>query len=174
MPVDQAGNPIPWVTYSFIDFIKNRINNSHTIFEFGSGNSTFFYAGRAKKVVSVEHDKAWFDKIVKQKPQNSDLIYCKLEDNGDYCRVPLTLNEKFNIIIVDGRDRVNCCKQCLSALTENGVVVLDDSERPQYREAIDFLTENGFKELTFTGISPGVFIYKATSVFYKPNNCIGV
>lgn len=174
MPVDQSGNPIPWVTYSFIDFIKTRIDSSQTIFEFGSGNSTFFYARHAKKVVSVEHDKAWFDKIIKQKPKNSELIFCELEDNGKYCRVPQTFPEKFNIVIVDGRDRVNCCKQCLPSLTEDGVVILDDSERPQYREAIAFLNENGFKELTFTGISPGVFIYKATSVFYKPNNCLGV
>ena len=34
-PVDEGGNPIPWVTYSFIDFIKGRLNHQHTIFEFG-------------------------------------------------------------------------------------------------------------------------------------------
>ncbi|HEY0669753.1 MAG TPA: FkbM family methyltransferase [Sphingobacteriaceae bacterium] len=174
MPVDQNNDPIPWVTYSFIDFIKTRIQNTHTIFEFGSGNSTFFYAKHAHKVVSVEHDKAWFDKIVKQKPGNSEMIFCKLADGGDYCRVPQTRQEKFHIIIVDGRDRVNCCKQCLPALTDDGVVVLDDSERPQYMNGIKFLEQNGFKELRFTGISPGSFIYKATSVFYKPNNCLGV
>ena len=43
-PVDQFGDPIPWVTYSFIDFISGRLNKQHAIFEFGSGNSTFFYA----------------------------------------------------------------------------------------------------------------------------------
>ena len=174
MPVDQAGDPIPWVTYSFIDFIKPRINNAHVIFEFGSGNSTFFYARHAQKVVSVEHDQEWFGKIVKQKPENSEMIFCELEDNGEYCRVPRSRSEKFNIIIVDGRDRVNCCKQCLTALTDDGVVVLDDSERPQYQDAIRYLEANGFRELRLTGISPGVFIYKATSVFYKPNNCLGV
>ena len=26
-PVDQDHNPIPWVTYSFIDFIKERLKN---------------------------------------------------------------------------------------------------------------------------------------------------
>lgn len=174
MPVDHNNDPIPWVTYSFIDFIKDRIDNTHVIFEFGSGNSTFFYAKHANKVVSVEHDKAWFNKIVKKKPANSEMIFCELEDGGEYCRVPQTCPEKFNIIIIDGRDRVNCCKQCLPAITNDGVVVVDDSERPQYQDGISFLKQNDFKELRFTGISPGVFIYKATSVFYKPNNCLGV
>src|ERR1700739_2305167 len=77
-PVDQDNNPIPWVTYSFIDFIKERLKTQHTVFEFGSGNSTFFYAKYAGIVVSVEHDKEWFDKILSSKPENAELIYCEL------------------------------------------------------------------------------------------------
>jgi hypothetical protein len=173
-PVDGEGNPIPWVTYSFIDFIKNRIKKQHTVFEFGSGNSTFFYAKSAGIVVSVEHDKEWFDKIVKDKPENSEMIYCELVRGGDYCHMPVKLEEKFDVIIVDGRDRVNCCKQAVEALTDAGVVVLDDSEREYYREGIDFLLKKGFKQLSFSGISPGLFYNKATSVFYRADNCLGI
>jgi hypothetical protein len=173
-PVDLTGEPIPWVSYSFIDFIKERISKNHIVFEFGAGNSTLFYSKYAAKVVSVEHDKAWLEKIKLSMPQNSTIIYTELEYNGDYCRVPLNNKQKFNIIIVDGRDRVNCCKNCLDALTEDGVVVLDDSEREQYTEAITFLTDKGFKHLSFSGISPGFFYRKATSVFYKLNNCLGI
>jgi hypothetical protein len=57
-PIGRNSEPIPWVTYSFIDFIADRIQKHHTVFEFGSGNSTFYYAQRAQKVVSVEHDRA--------------------------------------------------------------------------------------------------------------------
>ena len=173
-PVDQHGDPIPWVTYSFIDFIKERLNKQHTVFEFGSGNSTFFYAKYAGIVVSVEHDKEWYDKIVNSKPENSEMIFCELVNGGDYCHMPVKLKEKFDIIIVDGRDRVNCCMQALGALSENGVVVLDDSERDRYKPAIDHLVKNGFKHLLFSGISPGLFYRKATSVFYRPDNCLGI
>lgn len=173
-PVDQDGNPIPWVTYSFIDFIKERLTRHHTVFEFGSGNSTYFYAKYAGIVVSVEHDKEWFDKIVKTKPENSEMIFCELMRDGDYCRMPLKLNETFDIIIVDGRDRVNCCKQAVKAVSEKGVIVLDDSERDFYKEGIDFLKNKGFKELALTGISPGLFYRKATSVFYRPDNCLNI
>jgi hypothetical protein len=173
-PVDGEGNPIPWVTYSFIDFIKERIKKQHTVFEFGSGNSTYFYGKYAGLVVSVEHDKEWYNKIVSTKPENSEMIFCELVRDGDYCRVPIKLEEKFDIIIVDGRDRVNCCKQSINALSDNGVIVLDDSERETYKDGINFLKTKGFKELRFTGISPGLFYWKATSIFYRTDNCLGI
>jgi hypothetical protein len=173
-PVDQNGNAIPWVTYSFIDFISDRIKKEHTIFEFGSGNSTIYYAKRAKKVVSVEHDKNWFDKISASTPANSEMIFSELEKGGAYSKMPASLGSKFDIIIVDGRDRVNCCYNSLSALTESGVVVLDDSEREKYNAARIFFEKEGFKELSFSGVSPGLFYRKSTSVFYKSNNCLAI
>jgi hypothetical protein len=173
-PVDQDNNPIPWVTYSFIDFIKERLKPHHTVFEFGSGNSTYFYAKYAGMVVAVEHDKEWYDKIVGTKPENAEMIFCELVRDGDYCRMPIKLEETFDIIIVDGRDRVNCCKQAVKAVTEKGVIVLDDSEREFYKEGINFLKNNGYKELSFSGISPGLFYRKSTSVFYRPDNCLSI
>jgi hypothetical protein len=172
--IDAAGQPIPWVTYSFIDFIKERLNKQHQIFEFGSGNSTFFYAKYAGIVVSVEHNKDWFNKIQSAKPSNSTMIFSDLVYGADYCQSPLKLAQKFDVIIVDGRDRVNCCKQAIAALSNEGVIVLDDSERVIYTEAINFLLENGFKHLSFSGISPGLFYHKSTSVFYKKDNCLGL
>lgn len=172
--VDNSGNPLPWVTYSFIDFIKTRLTKDLSIFEYGSGNSTLFYATRVKRVVSVEHDEAWFNKIVKEKAANAEMIFTHLEKGGEYSKKATLLNEKFDVIIVDGRDRVNCCKNSVEALSANGVLVLDDSEREIYQEARTFLIEKGFKELPFTGISPGLFYNKATSVFYKATNCLGI
>jgi hypothetical protein len=52
--------------------------------------------------------------------------------------------------------------------------VLDDSERDFYAPGIAFLKKQGFKELAFSGISPGLFYYKTTSVFYKIDNCLGI
>ncbi|NCD70410.1 class I SAM-dependent methyltransferase [Mucilaginibacter agri] len=173
-PVDGDGNPIPWVTYSFIDFIKGRINKQLAIFEYGSGNSTRFYAKYAGIVVSVEHDKSWYETMSKDRPANSEIIFCELERDGDYSRLPIKLGEKFDIIIVDGRDRVNCCKQAVEALSPNGVIVLDDSEREFYKSGVEFLLSKGFKHLPFSGISPGLFYLKSTSIFYKADNCLGI
>ncbi|WP_443936925.1 FkbM family methyltransferase [Pedobacter sp. MW01-1-1] len=172
--LDAKGETLPWVTYSFIDFIKDRINTSQNIFEYGSGSSTIFYANRAASVTSVEHDKEWYEKVKSTKPKNAELIFCALQKDGEYAQKATLLNKKFEIIIIDGRDRVNCCKYSVNALTENGVIVLDDSERDVYYEAKFLLKQQGFKEISFTGISPGLFYEKATSVYYKANNCLGI
>ncbi len=172
--VDAANQPIPWVTYSFIDFIKTRLRKDLSIFEYGSGNSTLFYAKNVSRVVSVEHDEAWYKDIVKQKADNSEMIFTQLQPNGEYAQKAKLLGEKFDLIIVDGRDRVNCCRYSVEALSETGVLVLDDSERPEYETARTFLKTRGFKELSFSGISPGLFYNKATSVFYKSENCLGI
>ena len=172
--IDENGEPLPWVTYSFIDFIKGRLNRDLVVFEYGSGSSTLFYAQRVKRVVSVEHDQSWYNKIVGTKPSNAEMIFTQLSTDGEYARKAATLNEKFDIIIVDGRDRVNCCKYSLDALTPRGVVVLDDSERSAYNDARILLKQAGFKELSFSGISPGLFYLKSTSVFYRPENCLSI
>lgn len=112
--------------------------------------------------------------VSKKNPANAEIIFCQLERDGDYAKKAKSLNKKFDIIIVDGRDRVNCCKYSIDALSPNGVIVLDDSERKTYHQARVFLKENGFKELSFSGISPGLFYEKATSVFYKADNCLGI
>ncbi len=172
--VDNDGNPIPWVTYPFIDFVKERIKKQHAVFEFGSGNSTLFYAKYAGLVVSVEHNKEWYDKIVSEKAENSEMIYCDLVYGGDYCQMPVKLGKKFDLIIIDGRDRVNCCKTAPEALSENGVIILDNSERENYKPGIDFLVKSGYKHLFFSGIVPGLFYRVTTSIFYKDGNCLGL
>src|SRR5690606_18591135 len=171
--VDINKQPIPWFTYSFIDFLAVRLTNSQSIFEYGSGNSTRYFAERVKNITSLEHDKMWYEQGRKNKPQNTELIYCELDENGNYCRGAKNTKQKFNIIIVDGRDSVNCCIQSIDSLSDDGVLILDDSERAQYNEGRDALINNGFKEISFSGISPGLFYRKETSVFYRNNNCLG-
>jgi hypothetical protein len=122
----------------------------------------------------VEHDEAWYQKILHDKPSNAEMIFTKLERGGEYAKKAALLNEKFDLIIVDGRDRVNCCIHSVNALSPNGVVILDDSERPVYFEGRNFLKNAGFKELSFSGISPGLFYLKSTSVFYKTENCLNI
>lgn len=172
--IDENGNPIPWVTYSFIDFIKERITSELHIFEYGSGNSTLFYAQIAGSVCSVEHDKLWFEKSSKINLPNVKMIQCDLVEGGKYSRSAVDSGVNYHVIIVDGRDRVNCCKHSVNAITEDGVIVLDDSEREKYTEAVSFLKEQGFKHIPFTGMAPGVIIPKCTSIFYKPKNCLGI
>src|SRR3954463_2256551 len=61
--VDVIGNPIPWYTYPAIEYLKQLDFSTKNVFEFGAGQSTLFWAGRARRVVSVEDDAAWYQTI---------------------------------------------------------------------------------------------------------------
>lgn len=172
-PLDNNNEALPWVTYSFIDFIDNRLSNEMRVFEYGSGNSTLFYAKKVESITSVEHEKEWFDKIKKLMPINSKLIYQELHYNGEYSATASKQEEKYDLIIVDGRDRVNCLKKSINALSERGVIVLDDSEREDYKECYEFMKKNKYKFIDFWGIAPGIFFKKCTTLFYKPDNING-
>ncbi len=171
---DRYGNPLPWVTYPFIDFIEPRLNNQMDIFEFGAGHSSIWYSNKVNNVYSVEHDKNWFEIIRNSNINNLNVYYQNLEYDGKYCRYIETINKKFDLIIVDGRDRVNCIKQSVKYLKPNGVIILDDSEREQYKEGVLNLLNSNFKKIDFWGIAPGIFFKKCTSIFYKTNNCLGI
>ncbi|RFZ82232.1 FkbM family methyltransferase [Mucilaginibacter terrenus] len=172
--IDVTGQPLPWVTYPFIHFITPRLQETFALFEFGSGNSTLYYSKRVAQVDSVENDRHWYEKIRNTMPVNVNLFYCEMKAGGRYSRYALETEKKYDVVIVDGRDRVNCCKNSIPALTENGIIVLDDSERAEYSQGTDHLKAAGFKQLDFWGLAPGVTYLKCTSIFYRDNNCLNI
>jgi protein-L-isoaspartate O-methyltransferase len=40
--------------------LERRLNKTLSVFEYGSGYSTLFYARCARSVISVEYDQAWY------------------------------------------------------------------------------------------------------------------
>ena len=95
---DQNDHPLPWVTYPFIDFIRIRLRKNYHIFEYGSGNSTLFYSKHVSSITSVEHNKEWYDKLIKIIPSNVVLMYEELEYDGKYCRASIVKKKKYEII----------------------------------------------------------------------------
>ncbi len=172
--IDMNGNPIPWNTYPYINFIEERLRMDMNIFEYGGGNSTLWYAQRVKSIKSVENDKGWFEIISKKLPSNASMVYKNLEYNGEYSKEVLNGGTKYHIIIVDGRDRVNSVKHSLNKLTDDGVIVFDNSDLIDYKEAITLLKNNGFKKLDFIGMSPITAHKNSTSIFYRQKNCLEI
>jgi hypothetical protein len=172
--VDRINNPIPWCTYPFLKFIEPRLKKDFSVFEFGSGNSTLWYAARVGQILSVEDNRDWLEMVSKKVPENAKLIYQTLKYDGEYCRQASELGNKFDIIIIDGRDRVNCVKNSIQALAEDGVIIFDNSDLPQYSDGIIFLISKGFKKIDFIGLSPVTPHNNCTSVFYRTLNCLGI
>ena len=42
-PCDTDGNPVPWMNYSIVEFLSDRIRADQHVFEFSSSFSTIFY-----------------------------------------------------------------------------------------------------------------------------------
>jgi precorrin-6B methylase 2 len=170
--VGKNNEPLPWVTYPFIEFIRQRLKPEHVVFEFGSGNSTIFYSRYVKSITAVEHSREWYDKISSQAPANAEIIFNAEED--DYPGSIKKTEKSYDIIIVDAVKRVECIEASVNMLNEGGIIVLDDSDREEYSAGKEFLKNNGFNSIEFWGISPGYFNNKCTTVFYKKNNCLGI
>lgn len=174
-PVNRSKDPIPWFTYSFISFISTRLKSNFKIFEFGSGNSTIWLSSFGCEVTSVEHDEHWHN-ILKPKFQKIKNIKSSLQslESKSYAQSVLRYKGHFDIIIIDGRDRIQCCKNSLQALKSNGVIIWDNSDRLKYAKGYEFLKKNGFKRLDFKGFGPINSREWSTTVFYRENNCLKI
>ena len=170
--VNRDGRPIPWMTYAAIHFLEKRVDRSMKVFEYGAGNSTFWWAERVNSVLACEHDRDWYGMLLKRLPGNVTLVQIDLEYGGAYSGEIQKFSKKFDIVVVDGRDRVNCIRNTLNSLTERGVIILDDSNVTDYDEGRKFLHSTGFREITLEGMGPVMHTSKTTSIFYRSNNCL--
>src|SRR6476469_2127444 len=57
------GAELPWLAYGAIEFLCEYLDDSKSVYGFGSGGSTIWLAGRSKTVTSVEHDRDWFEVV---------------------------------------------------------------------------------------------------------------
>ncbi len=170
--VDKDGQPIPWLTYPAIHYLESnsKVLKGATVYEFGSGNSTLWWAKKAKSVTSVEYFNKWFKKLGPSLPNNVSYVFAENNDTHDFANAILQEKNNFDIIIVDGRDRVQCALNAAQKLTKNGVIIWDNSERERYQTGVKKLHKLGFKQLEFFGPVPIDNKLEITSIFYRPNN----
>jgi len=164
---------LPWMTFSAIRFMEKHLDKSMKVFEFGSGGSSLFLSARAGEVVSVEHDKQWFE-LLEQKmkaagftnwkgafvePELSDKPAKSAADPNEYgtdskefslhrfkayaSYIDQFPDELFQWVLVDGRARPSCIAHSVSKVKMNGFLLLDNSDREYY---LVNLPENFFKK----------------------------
>ncbi len=168
--VDKDRNKIPWYTYPTIEFLSNLDFSQKSIFEFGSGNSSIYWAKKAANVISVEHNQEWFEKVKSNFGENQTLLY--KENNEEYENSILEFDQKFDVIIIDGIRRVECSKvieNCLNTESNEGfLVILDNSD--WYKETSKYLREKlNLIEVDFHGFGPINNYTWTTSIFLSRN-----
>lgn len=174
LPVDREENCLPWFTYSSIFFLEERIQPNMRVFEYGSGNSTLWWSKRVAHVTSCEHDPEWYGALTSKIPSNVEYLHEALDPEGRYSEVILDFSDDFDVIVVDGRNRIQCAINSLKALKREGVIIWDNSDRSRYDEGYAFLIRNGFMRLDFKGLGPINGYEWCTSIFYRAGNCLGI
>ncbi len=172
---DEEGKINPWWGKTVADLIVKKLKKDMRVFEWGMGNSTLFWSQYVEEVISVESDLEWYQKMQKLIPQNVHAQYCKLEYGGEYCKSILNEVQKFDIILIDGRDRVRCAYNSVGKLKENGVIIWDNTDRNAYEDGYAYLKQKGFKRLELSSVVyglPGTLDY--TSIFYREDNILEI
>jgi hypothetical protein len=174
-PVDGRGRPVPWYTYPAISFLEERVAPEMRVLEFGSGLSTLWWARRVAHVTSIEHDPEWVAELESQLPANAELLVRPDDVDGKYARAgEAGSHAPYDIIVIDGRDRMNCAILSLDLLAPEGVILWDNSERRDGRLGRSALEERGFRHLKFVGMGPKLARVWETTVYYRPGNCLGI
>jgi len=172
--VDADAKPIPWISYSCLHFLESRLPENLSVFEYGSGNSTLWWAERARRVVACEHDQSWYARVSSMAPANVEVLYVPLDVDGRYCRQVKERSEKYDIIVIDGRDRTNCARHCIKALSKRGVILWDDSQSQRYVDGLNFLKSVGFRSIEFEGIKALSSCGSTASILYRPDNLLEI
>ena len=159
---------IPWINFSAIKYLKKIINKNNIVFEWGSGGSTLFFSEKVKKIISVEYNQTFYS-LMKEKldKKNTSLRMIKRNKNKtNYIEeIKKFPKNHFDIIVIDGRDRVKCCKIAKNFIKKGGFIIVDNMERERYKKIYSILTD--FEKKEFLNFVPFCHIQRKTSFFRK-------
>ena len=162
----KFNTPCPWLSPSSVRFLKNYLTKDMVGLEFGSGISTLFTASKVKQLISVEHNKEWFEMISNQFKnigiKNVDYRFIAQNDSNLFSNTTFEMTEKLgfevrkdyvnyymtvesiadntlDFLLVDGRARPECLYYAFPKMKKNGIVILDNSERSHYKIVFEFM-----------------------------------
>lgn len=164
--VNQDDETIPWYTYPAIEYLNNIDFSQKVVFEYGSGNSSSYWARKAKAVYSVEDNKSWYEKVKTNLAKNQNIFLC--ESESDYLGAINKVPSKIDVIIIDGVHREKCAKLIKEHLSNLAMVILDNSD--WYKETSRYFREElDLIEVDFHGFGPINNYTWTTSVFLTRN-----
>lgn len=181
----------PWLPYIVTNLIK--LFRPREVFEWGSGNSTLFFSRLGLyRLVSIEHDVEWYEKIEADLPGWVDYQFIPGEDgeigpdkaNPEHYKSGSTIigavNFKkyasaidryglFDLILIDGVVRPSCMVHAINHVRDGGWLVLDNTgDRPYYLEKTGELFgnyETGWERIRLMGYGPILAYQWETTIF---------
>lgn len=184
----------PWILQEAVDFMTNSLEKESHVFEWGSGGSTAYFSNLVKHVTSIEYNPKWHEQvkfflsqnhienvdlhlILPQEIKSVEPVSSNYRTNSpdhinshfaDYVQVIDKFEDNFfDLVLVDGRARVDCINHSMSKVKPGGWLVLDNAERSFYNVA-DEIMSSWYKQEYF-GFVPYIKQYCKTTIWRKPN-----
>jgi len=184
---DLAELDLAWWSYPAMERVDEFLSTrpAARIFEYGAGASTAWLAKRTAEVHSVEHDAKFVDyvrtllgdtpgvtlhavtptpltertTVRSQRAGHTDL------DFGAYVATIDEVGGEFDLIVVDGRARVDAFRRALDHLKSDGVVVFDNIRRKRYWDVLSAMP--GLRIELFKGGTPALPYPTTTGLIWR-------
>lgn len=135
-------NPgVPWLASPAVSMLEDLLEEQDRVLEWGSGDSTIWFAERSREVVSIEHKPEWYENVLErcrsEHVGNVRILLRRIERPHDthdpehpYVQAPVKCSQgAFDLILVDGRLREYCARAAPDWLKPGGILIIDDAER---------------------------------------------
>ena len=186
----------PWITFQAREWLHEYLarNKNPIAFEYGSGGSTVFLAERAQRLISVEHDPAWYRAVshslaaqrivnceyILVAPGSAPAVNSDVADPESFRSAVYpdmsfqayvkTINAFpegcFGVILIDGRARPSCIRYARKKVKPGGILILDNSEREHYVLGKALLAN--WERRDFFGPGPYGRFFWQTSIWTRP------
>lgn len=139
----------PWVDAEALATMERIVHPGCHVFEWGAGGSTLWFGLKGARVRTVEHAQEWHDAVLTElRPLNLPvkLLFRLLEPPTctSYVNAVLETPQTYDLVFVDGRQRVQCFRTAIDRVNSDGYILLHDSERGNYAECRNIAAEHGF------------------------------
>lgn len=149
-PIDAG---FPWINYCVIQFLHHSIDRKMRVLEFGAGGSSIFFLKKGVELFSIEHEKIWINEVkerispVQFSKWSPHLVLSRNQETNlpnleDYLSPLKNIkNASLDVVLIDGRHRVESIKRSMSLIKGGGILILDNSDRSDYQEVFTLLTD---------------------------------
>ena len=119
-------------------------------------NASKQFFNRVRKTDWPHYDK---DKVTRRGLNDAEFL--------EYASSILEHSTKFDVVVIDGMARRLCTELAITRIKDDGIIILDNSNRSDYDAAFNILNEAQFRQIPFYGFVPGQNFQSCTSVFLK-------
>lgn len=147
-----------------IDYLIEKFK-PRTVLEWGSGNSTLYFSRHdcIKSWLSIEHNGHYVEYLQGKTNNKTTVIWADKEWYIDAVKLN---GRKYDMILVDGKDREACLNVAHDLVTDRGFILLHDSGRKEYEDFIKL-----YKSVKLTDgeipVKEGGFAHRGLHIFRR-------